>query len=37
MPANDKRKDLIYQFALMYNIEMWRRIKKAKEEGEKDD
>ena len=37
MPANDRRKDLIYQFALMYNIEMWRRIKNAKEEGEKTD
>ena len=37
MPANDRRKDLIYQFALMYNIEKWRRISKKKKEGEEND
>ena len=37
MPGNDRRKDLIYQFALMYNMEMWRRIQEKKKEGEKND
>jgi hypothetical protein len=37
MPGNDRRKDLIYQFALMYNMEKWRRIQKKRKDGEKDE
>ncbi len=32
IPANDHRKDLISQFALMYNIEKWKRVKNRKGE-----
>ena len=34
IPGNDYRKDLISQFALMYNIEKWKRIKNRKGESE---
>lgn len=34
IPSNDYRKDLISQFALMYNIEKWKRIKNKKGESE---
>jgi hypothetical protein len=33
IPTNDYRKDLISQFALMYNIEKWKRVKNRKGEG----
>ena len=33
IPANDYRKDLISQFALMYNIEKWKRVKNRMGEG----
>ena len=37
IPSNDHRKDLISQFALMFNLEKWKRIKNKKEENEKND
>jgi len=37
IPGSDNRKDLIAQFALMFNIEKWKRIKNKKEENEKNE
>ncbi|MEM0134266.1 MAG: hypothetical protein QXU18_03445 [Thermoplasmatales archaeon] len=37
IPRNDERKVLIAQFALMFNMEKWNRIKSKKEENEKDE
>lgn len=37
IPGNDYRKDMIDQFALMFNIEKWKRVKNKKEEDEKDE
>jgi len=37
IPGNDYRKDMIDQFALMFNIEKWKRVKNKKEENEKDE
>ena len=37
IPGNEFRKDLISQFALMYNIAKWRQIINKKREGEKNE
>ncbi|WP_393971566.1 hypothetical protein OXIME_000133 [Oxyplasma meridianum] len=37
IPGNDYRKDLIAQFALVYNLEMWKKLKSKKKENEKNE